>query len=319
MLFFAEVLTAGLLAGAMYALVALGFVLIFKASGIFNFAQGAMVLFAGLTFVSLLEGRVPLIPEPVMPGGLPLWLALVIVLIVMILLAVAVERVVLRPLVAQSGITLFMATMGLAFFIEGFAQALWGTQPHGLDQFLAEVGLEDLSLDVYGVLVSELDLVAGIVAAALVLATVFYFHRTKMGRAMRAVSDDHEAALSVGIPLSTVWTITWTIAGIVALIAGIMWGARLGVQYSLSLVYLKALPVLIIGGFTSISGAIVGGLIVGATEKLGEIYIPILAETLIDPQVQARGVETFLPYLLATVFLLFRPYGLFGEEIIERV
>ncbi|MFQ5897813.1 MAG: branched-chain amino acid ABC transporter permease [Candidatus Methylomirabilia bacterium] len=319
MLFFAEVLIAGLLGGTMYSLVALGFVLIFKASGIFNFAQGAMVLFAGLTFVSLLEGRVPLIPEPVIAGGVPLWLALAIVLIVMMLLAVAVERVVLRPLVAQSGIILFMATIGLNFFIEGFAQGLWGTQPHGLDQFLAEVGLEDLALDIYGVFVSQLDLVAGIVAAGLVLATVFYFQRTRMGRAMRAVFDDHEGALSAGIPLSTVWTITWAIAGIVALIAGVMWGARLGVQYSLSLVVLKALPVLIIGGFTSINGAILGGLIVGATEKLGEIYIPIAAEILIGPQVQARGVETFLPYLLATIFLVFRPHGLFGEEIIERV
>lgn len=307
MLFFAEVLIAGILAGTMYSLVALGFVLIFKASGIFNFAQGALVLFAGLTFVSVLE------------RGIPLWMAFVVVLFVMVVLGVAIERIVLRRLVAQSGITLFMATIGLNFFIEGFAQGVWGTQPHGLDQFLAQVGLEDVGLNVSGVLVSQLDLIAGVVAALLVVATVLYFHRTRMGRAMRAVSDDHEAALSVGIPLSTVWAITWAIAGIVALIAGIMWGARLGVQYSLSLVVLKALPVLIIGGFTSIPGAIMGGLIVGATEKLGEIYVPILAEVLIGPEVQARGVETFLPYLLATVFLLFRPHGLFGEEIIERV
>jgi branched-chain amino acid transport system permease protein len=230
-----------------------------------------------------------------------------------------IERVVLRPLVAQSGIILFMATIGLNFFIEGFAQGIWGTQPHGLDQFLAGIGLEDVAIHFSGLLVSQLDLIAGVVAALLVMATVLYFHRTRMGRAMRAVSADHEAALSVGIPLSTVWAITWAIAGIVALIAGIMWGARLGVQYSLSLVVLKALPVLIIGGFTSIPGAIMGGLIVGATEKLGEIYVPILAEVLIGPKVQARGVETFLPYLLATVFLLFRPHGLFGEEIIERV
>lgn len=307
MLFFTEVLIAGLLAGTMYSLVALGFVLIFKASGIFNFAQGALVLFAGLTFVSLME------------RGVPLWIAFAAVLVAMVGLAVVIERVVLRPLVAQSGIILFMATIGLNFFIEGFAQGIWGTQPHGLDQFLAGIGLEDVGITFSGVLVSQLDLIAGVVAALLVVATVLYFHRTRMGRAMRAVSDDHEAALSVGIPLSTVWAITWAIAGIVALIAGIMWGARLGVQYSLSLVVLKALPVLIIGGFTSIPGAITGGLIVGATEKLGEIYVPILAEILIGPEVQARGVETFLPYLLATVFLLFRPHGLFGEEIIERV
>ena len=230
-----------------------------------------------------------------------------------------IERVVLRPLVAQSGITLFMATIGLNFFIEGFAQGIWGTQPHGLDQFLAQVGLEDVGLQFSGLLVSQLDLIAGAVATVLVAATVLYFHGTKMGRAMRAVSDDHEAALSVGISLSTVWAITWAISGIVALIAGIMWGARLGVQYSLSLVVLKALPVLIIGGFTSIPGAIVGGVIVGATEKLGEIYLTILAAAIIGPKVQVRGVETFLPYLLATVFLLFRPQGLFGEEIIERV
>ena len=318
MLFFVEVLIAGLLAGTMYSLVALGFVLIFKASGIFNFAQGALVLFAGLTFVSLLEGRLPFMAVPVIEGGVPLWIAFVLVLVVMLAVAVAVERVVLRPLVAQSGIALFMATIGLNFFIEGFAQGLWGTQPHGLDQFLAGIGLEDVGINVAGILVSQLDLIAGVVAAGLVVATVLYFQKTKMGRAMRAVSDDHEAALSVGIPLSTVWTITWAIAGIVALIAGIMWGARLGVQYSLSLVVLKALPVLIIGGFTSIAGAIVGGLIVGATEKLGEIYVPILAEALLG-RVEARGVETFLPYLLATVFLLFRPHGLFGEEIIERV
>lgn len=307
MLFFTEVLIAGLLAGTMYSLVALGFVLIFKASGIFNFAQGALVLFAGLTFVSLME------------RGVPLWIAFAAVLVAMVGLAVVIERVVLRPLVAQSGIILFMATIGLNFFIEGFAQGIWGTQPHGLDQFLAGIGLEDVGITFSGLLVSQLDLIAGVVAALLVIATVLYFHRTRMGRAMRAVSDDHEAALSVGIPLSTVWAITWAIAGIVALIAGIMWGARLGVQYSLSLVVLKALPVLIIGGFTSIPGAITGGLIVGATEKLGEIYVPILAEVLIGPEVQARGVETFLPYLLATVFLLFRPHGLFGEEIIERV
>lgn len=318
MLFFVEVLIAGLLGGTMYSLVALGFVLIFKASAIFNFAQGAMVLFAGLTFVSLLEGRMPFVAVPVIERGVPLWIAFMIVLVVMIALAVAVERVVLRPLVAQSAIILFMATIGLNFFIEGFAQGLWGTQPHGLDQFLAGVGLEDVGLNVAGILVSQLDLVAGFVAAFLVVATVLYFHRTKMGRAMRAVSDDHEAALSVGIPLSTVWTITWAIAGIVALLAGVMWGARLGVQYSLSLVVLKALPVLIIGGFTSVAGAIVGGLIVGATEKLGEIYVPIFAEFLFG-WAEARGVETFLPYLLATVFLLFRPHGLFGEEIIERV
>jgi len=318
MLFFVEVLIAGLLAGTMYSLVALGFVLIFKASGIFNFAQGALVLFAGLTFVSLLEGRLPFMAVPVIEGGVPLWIAFVLVLVVMLAVAVAVERVVLRPLVAQSGIALFMATIGLNFFIEGFAQGLWGTQPHGLDQFLAGIGLEDVGINFAGILVSQLDLIAGVVAAGLVVATVLYFQKTKMGRAMRAVSDDHEAALSVGIPLSTVWTITWAIAGIVALLAGIMWGARLGVQYSLSLIVLKALPVLIIGGFTSIAGAIVGGLIVGATEKLGEIYVPILAELLFG-RVEARGVETFLPYLLATVFLLFRPHGLFGEEIIERV
>lgn len=292
-LFAMEVLISGLLVGVMYSLVALGFVLIFKASGVFNFAQGSMVLFAALGFVSFL-GK-----------GMPIWGALILALVMMAVLAVLVERIVLRPLTAQPGIILFMATIGLGFFLEGLAQAIWGTQPYGLD-----IGIPDTPFEVKGMLVSQFDLVAGGIAAGLVVVLVLFFQKTKTGRAFRAVSDDHEAALSVGIPLRRTWAITWGVAGLVALVAGIMWGTRLGVQYSLSLVVLKALPVMILGGFTSIPGAIIGGLIIGATEKLAEVFI--------GPYV-GGGIENFSPYLLAMIFLWFRPHGLFGEEIIERV
>lgn len=292
-LFAMEVLISGLLAGVMYSLVTLGFVLIFKASSVFNFAQGAMVLFAALGFVSFLG------------LGMPLWAAFVVALAMMIVLAISIERIVLRPLTAQPDIILFMATIGLGFFLEGLGQAIWGTQPYGLD-----IGIPDTPFEVKGMLVSQFDLVTAVVAAALVAALVLFFQKTKAGRAFRAVSDDHEAALSVGIPLRKIWAITWAVAGLVALVAGIMWGTRLGVQYSLSLIVLKAIPVLIIGGFTSIPGAIIGGLIVGATEKLAEVYI--------GPYV-GGGIENFSPYLLATIFLWFRPHGLFGEEIIERI
>jgi len=292
-LFAMEVLISGLLTGVMYSLVALGFVLIFKASGVFNFAQGPMVLFAALGFVSFLG------------LGLPIWAALILALVMMVALAVSIERIVLRPLTAQPDIILFMATIGLGFFLEGLAQAIWGTQPFGLD-----IGIPDTPFEIKGMLVSQFDIVAASIAGALVVALVLFFQKTKAGRAFRAVSDDHEAALSVGIPLRRIWAITWAIAGLVALVAGIMWGSRLGVQYSLSLVVLKALPVLIIGGFTSIPGAIIGGLIIGATEKLAEVFIGPYA---------GGGIENFSPYLLAMIFLWFRPNGLFGEEIIERI
>ena len=291
--FFFEVLIGGLLAGVMYALVAIGFVLIYKASGVFNFAQGAMVLFSALTFVSLLE------------RGVPFWLAFVISLAAMVLLAVAVERVVLRPLVNRSPITLFMATLGLSYVIEGFAQALWGAQVHGL-----ELGISDEPLELGGMLLSKFDIFAAVTAALLVLALSLLFNKTRIGLSLRAVADDPLAALAVGIRLQRVWVLVWAVAGFVGLVAGLLWGARLGVQFSLSLVVLKALPVLIIGGFTSISGAIVGGLIIGASEKLAEVYLgPVIG----------GGIENWFPYVLALLFLLVRPAGLFGERAIERV
>ena len=299
-LFTLEVLVGGLLSGIMYSLVALGFVLIFKASGVFNFAQGAMVLLAALTFVRLLE-----ILGSGAPGDAMFWIAMVITLAVMLGLALGIERLVLRPLVNQPAITLFMATIGLTFFIEGLAQGVWGSQVHRLN-----IGISELPIEVGGMLISQFDLVAAFMAAALVTGLAVFFNRTRIGRALRAVADDHQAALSVGIPLQHIWFIVWAVAGIVALFAGLMWGSRLGVQFSLSLVALKALPVLILGGFTSVPGAIVGGLIIGGSEKLAEVFIGPL---------MGGAIENWFPYVLATAFLLFRPQGLFGERIIERV
>ena len=293
MAFFFEVLIGGLLAGVMYSLVAIGFVLIYKASGVFNFAQGAMVLFAALTFVSLLE------------RGVPFWLSFLVTLATMIALALLIERAVLRPLVGRSPITLFMATLGLAYIIEGVAQALWGAQVHGL-----ELAISDAPLALGGLLLSQFDLFAAATAAALVVLLSLLFNRTRIGLALRAVADDPRAAMSVGIRLPRVWAVVWAVAGFIGLVAGLLWGARLGVQFSLSLVVLKALPVLIIGGFTSISGAIVGGLIIGASEKLAEVYLgPLIG----------GGIENWFPYVLALLFLLVRPAGLFGERAIERV
>jgi branched-chain amino acid transport system permease protein len=292
LLFALELGISGLLVGVMYSLVALGFVLIYKASAVFNFAQGAMTLFAALALVGV-------IPYAGMAG------AIVAVLALMALLALGIERIILRPLVARPPLSLFMATIGLGFFLEGVSQALWGTQPKGLD-----IGIPDTPFDVAGIFISRLDVVGAVVAALLVLALVWFFQKTATGLGLRAVSDDHEAALAVGIPLRQAWTVTWAIAGMVAVVAGILWGTRLGVQFSLSLVALKALPVLIIGGLDSIPGAIIGGLIVGATERLVGGFI--------DPSV-GGGVKDFSPYLLALVFLIFRPYGLFGREIIVRV
>jgi branched-chain amino acid transport system permease protein len=291
--FFIEVLIGGVLAGLMYSLVALGFVLIFKASGVFNFAQGVMVLFAALTLVGLLE------------RGLPVALALLLTVAVMVALAFAIERLVLRPLVAQEHIILFMATIGLTFFLEGFGEMLWGSNVKKLD-----VGIPDRSVMVAGIQVNQLELSAGVAAAILVAVLAVFFHGTRIGRALRAVADDHEAALSLGIPLKTIWVIVWSVAGIVALVAGIMWGAISGVQFSLSLIALKALPVLILGGFTSVPGAIVGGLIIGVGEKVAEVYWGPLV---------GGAIENWFAYVLALVFLLFRPQGLFGERIIERV
>ena len=290
---FAEVLISGLLVGVMYTLVAIGFVLIYKASGVFNFAQGAMVLFAALTFVSIVE------------MGVNFWISIGLTLLVMIILGFAIERIVLRPLVNQPPITLFMVTIGLSFFLEGFGQLLWGAQVHALD-----LGISDDPIFLGDILISSFDIFAAVVAALLVIVLALFFNKTKMGRALRAVADDHQAALSVGIPLQHVWVLVWIVAGFVALVAGLLWGARLGVQFSLTLVALKALPVLIIGGFTSITGAIVGGLLIGTSEKLAEFYIgPFFG----------GGVESFFPYVLALLFLLVRPQGLFGDIEIERV
>jgi branched-chain amino acid transport system permease protein len=295
--FFIEVLAGGLLAGVMYSLVALGFVLIYKASGVFNFAQGAMVFFAALTFVSLVE------------RGINGWFALVITLAVMVVLGLVTEKVVLRPLVNQPPITLFMATIGLTFVLEGLSQLVWGSQPHGLELGIPDVPMEWLSQKT-NINISQFDLFAAGVAGILVAVLAVFFQKTRIGRALRAVADDHQAALAVGIPLKQIWGIVWAVAGFVALVAGLMWGVRNGVQYALTFVALKALPVLILGGFESIAGAIVGGLIIGASEKLAEVYL--------GPFV-GGGIESWFAYVIALLFLLVRPQGLFGEKIIERV
>jgi branched-chain amino acid transport system permease protein len=281
----------------MYALVALGFVLIYKASGVFNFAQGAMVFFAALTFVSLLE------------RNWNFWLAFAVTLAVMVVLGVVTERVVLRPLVNQPQITLFMATIGLTFVLEGVSQLVWGSQPHGLELGIPDVPMEWLSQR-WNMNISQFDLFAAGVAGVLVAVLALLFQKTRVGRALRAVADDHQAALAVGIPLQHIWGIVWAVAGFVALVAGIMWGVRNGVQYALTFVALKALPVLILGGFESIAGAIVGGLIIGASEKLAEVYL--------GPMV-GGGIESWFAYVIALLFLLFRPEGLFGEKHIDRV
>ena len=295
--FFFEVLIGGLLSGVMYSLVALGFVLIYKASGVFNFAQGSLVFFAALTFVGLTE------------HGLSFGVALVVTLAVMVIAGLLIERLVLRPLVNQPQISLFMATIGLSFFIEGLAQLVWGANVRGLDLGIRDKPIAWIS-DRTGMNISRFDLVAALIAAVLVTTLGLFFSRTRIGRALRAVADDHQAALAVGIPLQQIWGIVWAVAGFVALVAGMLWGARNGVQFALTFVALKALPVLILGGFESIPGAIVGGLIVGATEKLAEVYL--------GPFV-GGGIEGWFPYVLALAFLLVRPEGLFGEKIIRRI
>jgi len=292
--FLAEVMVTGLLTGVMYSLVALGFVLIFKASGIFNFAQGTMVLFAALTLVGLMELSVPV------------WLAIMLTIAVMVTLAFAIERLMLRPLVNQDPIILFMATIGLSFILEGLGQFVWGADVKALD-----VGIPEGSFEYHGMLIVEADLYAAAIAGVLVAGLAIFFQKTAVGRALRAVADDHQAALSIGIPLKTIWVIVWAVAGLVALVAGVMWGSASGVQFSLSLIALKALPVLMLGGFTSVPGAIIGGLIIGVGEQVFENYwgIPFLG----------GATENWFAYALALAFLLFRPQGLFGERIIERV
>ena len=293
-----EIVLGGLMTGVLYSLVALGLVLIFKASGVFNFAQGAMVLFAALALVRLME-------------KLPFVVALVVVLAIMVALAWLVERLVLRPLVNQEGIVLFMATLGVAYFLDGFGQLTMGSDVYTLDvgmpkepKILFEKTFEG------GILVNTEDLIAALIAAVLVAALALFFQKTATGRALRAVADDHQAAQSIGIPLNRIWVIVWSVAGLVALVAGVVWGSKLGVQFSLQQVALKALPVVILGGFTSIPGAIIGGLIIGLGEKLSEVYVGPLF---------GGGIENWFAYVLALVFLLFRPEGLFGERHIDRV
>jgi branched-chain amino acid transport system permease protein len=299
--FLLQVLWEGFVAGILYALIALGFVLIFKASGVFNFAQGIMVVFAALTLVGLHE------------VGVPAWLALILAIATMGVLALAVERLVMRPLVNQPDIILLMATIGLTYFLIGFGEFVFGGDPKimitrqlGLPTGDTAIPIGERGL----VIVQHIDVAAAIIAIVMVATLGMFFNKTRIGRALRAVADDHQAALSVGISLNQIWAIVWFAAGIVALATGIMWGARSDVSFALEIVALKALPVLILGGFTSISGAIVGGLIIGIGEKIGEIYWgPLLGS----------GIESWLAYIIALVFLLFRPQGLFGERIIERV
>ncbi|RBP97067.1 amino acid/amide ABC transporter membrane protein 1 (HAAT family) [Rhodobacter sp. 140A] len=324
LLYAMEVTLNGLMAGVMYALVALGFVLIYKASGIFNYAQGVLALFAALTLVGIQQGQVPFAHViNAITGGhlesfgwqLPSILAIGLTAGVMVLLAIVIEKLVLKHLVGQAEIILFMATIGLAYFLEGFGDVMWGADIKTLDVGLPQGINETLesvtdSLFGYGFFVDNLDIVAALVAVALVTALTLFSQYSKQGRALRAVADDHQAALSVGISLRFIWVLVWSIAGIVALVAGIMWGSKSGVQFSLSLIALKALPVLMLGGFTSIPGAIVGGLIIGMGEKLFEFFLgPLIG----------GATENWFAYVLALVFLVFRPQGLFGERIIERV
>ncbi len=323
-LFAVEVALNGFMAGVMYSLVALGFVLIFKASGIFNYAQGVMALFAALTLVGLMDGQVPfahlinavLGTEAHHFGWhLPAVLAILFTMAIMVAFAWAVNELILKHLVNQEPIILFMATIGLAYFLEGFGDLMWGADikkldvglPQGINGWIDETTFNAFG---YGFFIDNLDIVATVIAAVLVTVLVLFSQYTKQGRALRAVADDHQAALSVGISLNSIWVLVWSIAGFVALVAGVMWGAKSGVQFSLSLIALKALPVLMLGGFTSIPGAIVGGLIIGVGEKLFEFLAgPALG----------GATENWFAFVLALVFLVFRPQGLFGEKIIERV
>ena len=326
-LYLIEVIINGLMAGVMYSLVALGFVLIFKASGIFNYAQGVMALFAALTLAGVMEGQVPfshlinaVFGTDIHSFGweVPALLAILLTVGVMILFAWLVQRFVFRHLVGQEPIILFMATIGLAYFLEGIGDLMWGSDIKTLALGLPQGGsrwIEDMTIglggeDFYGFFIDKLDMVATVVAIILVASLIAFSQYTKHGRAMRAVADDHQAALSVGISLDFIWVLVWSLAGFVALVAGIMWGAKSGVQFSLSLIALKALPVLMLGGFTSIPGAIVGGLIIGVGEKVFEFSIGPLV---------GGATENWFAYVLALIVLVFRPQGLFGERIIERV
>lgn len=300
--FFIEVLVGGLLSGIMYSLVAIGFVLIYKSSGVFNFAQGTMLLLAALTFVSLTERMVSF------------WVAFAITLMIMVVLGIIIERTVMRPLANQSLLSLFMATVGLNYFLEGLAQGVWDSAVHGIDLgisndpiFLIEK-FPEWGLDI---IVSYFDMAAAGIAGLMILGLSLFFQYTRTGLSLRAVSDDHLAAMAVGIPLSRIWAIVWAVTGVICLIAGLLWGDRVSVSFTLTSAVLKGLPVILIGGLTSIPGAIVGGLIIGASEKLGEIYIAEI--------IGGQGIEHWWAYTTALIFLMFRPTGIFGEKEIERV
>jgi branched-chain amino acid transport system permease protein len=303
--FWLEVLLGGLMAGVLYSLVALGFVLIFKASGVFNFAQGAMVLFAALAVARLAE-------------RMPLWAALLIAIAIMVALAILIERLVLRPLVNQEAVALLMATLGLAYFLDGFGQTVWGSDIYRIELGIAREPVMVLEgLIQGGILINRDDVAAALVAVLLVGALALFFQKTATGRALRAVADDHQAAQSVGIPLNRIWVIVWSVAGVTAIVAGVIWGGKLGVQFSISQVALKALPVVILGGFTSVPGAIVGGLIIGVGEKMAEVFLgPPLVKAF---DLAGGGIENWFAYVLALLFLLVRPEGLFGERHIDRV
>ena len=307
--FFIEIIVGGLMSGVMYSLVAIGFVLIYKSSGIFNFAQGTMLLFAALTFVKMTE------------GGVNFWVALLIAMATMVVFGILVERFMMRPLANQSLLSLFMATVGLATLIEGMSQYVWDSAIHGLQMadFLDLALLDPVNMTIFvsdyvswlDILISKFDIFASIVAGTMILVLAIFFQKTQTGMSLRAVSDDHMAAMAVGIPLSRVWALAWAVTGIIALIAGLLWAERVSVSFTLVEAVLKALPVILIGGLTSIPGAIVGGLIIGVGEKLGEIYLGDL--------LGVQGIEGWFSYFIALVFLLFRPSGLFGLKAIERV
>ena len=319
-----EVFFNGLMAGVLYALVALGFVLIYTASGIFNYAQGVMALFAAMTLVGVMEGQVPfahlinaVLGTKVHHFGwhLPALVGIITTVLVMVVLAWLVQRIIFKHLVGQEPIILFMATIGLAYFMEGLGDMMWGSEIKKLDVGLPQginLWIDETTYNIfdYGFFIDNLDIVATVIAVILVGGLVIFAQYTKEGRAMRAVADDHQAALSVGVSLNFIWIMVWSVAGFVALVAGIMWGTKSGVQFSLSLIALKALPVLMLGGFTSIPGAIVGGLIIGVGEKLFEFLVgPLIG----------GATENWFAYVLALLLLVFRPQGLFGEKIIERV
>jgi branched-chain amino acid transport system permease protein len=307
--FFLETLIGGLMTGMLYSLIALGFVLIYKASGVFNFAQGAMVLFAALAMARVAEWLPPHLGLE--NKALANLVAFGVAFVVMIGVAWVIERLCLSRLVNQEGITLLMATLGIAYFLDGFGQTLFGSDIYKIDVGLPKDPIFMMESTFQGgVLVNKEDLYAALIAAALVALLTLFFQKTSTGRALRAVADDHQAAQSIGIPLNRIWVIVWSVAGFVALVAGVIWGSKLGVQFSLSLVALKALPVVILGGLTSVPGAIIGGLIIGVGEKVSEVYLgPALG----------GGIEIWFAYVLALIFLLVRPQGLFGEKIIDRV